>query len=133
MVRYYGWYSNVARGKRQKLGEDGTIPHIIESDSPSAASRKSWARLIQKIYEVDPLICPKCRGAMRIISFIEDREIIKTILSYLGLWLIRSKPPAKAHAPPARKFAVDGSCHSAFPDHTAQGDPNDSGDAYIAT
>jgi hypothetical protein len=64
MVRYYGWYSNVARGKREKLGEDDAIPHIIESDSPSAASRKSWARLIQKIYEVDPLICPKCRGNM---------------------------------------------------------------------
>jgi hypothetical protein len=91
-------YSNVARGKRQKLGEDGAIPHIIESDRPSTAFRKSWARLIQKIYEVDPLICPKCRGTMRIISFIEDREVIKTILIYLGLWLIRSRPPAKVHA-----------------------------------
>jgi hypothetical protein len=23
--------------------------------------RKNWARLIQKIYEVDPLVCPKCK------------------------------------------------------------------------
>jgi hypothetical protein len=36
------------------------------------AFRKSWARLIQKIYEADPLVCPKCQGSMRIISFIED-------------------------------------------------------------
>jgi hypothetical protein len=98
MVRYYGWYSNVARGKIQNLGEDGAIPPIIESDSPPAAFRKRWARLIQKTDEVDPLICPKCRGTIRIISFIEDREVIKTILSYLGLWLIRSRPPTKAHA-----------------------------------
>jgi hypothetical protein len=62
MVRYYGWYSNVARGKRQKLGEDGATPHVIESDRSAAAYRKSWARLIQKIYEVYPLICPKCQG-----------------------------------------------------------------------
>ena len=68
MVRYYGWYSNVTRGKRQKRAEDDAVPHIIESDRSPAACRKSWARLIQKIYEVDPLICPKCRGNMRIIS-----------------------------------------------------------------
>jgi len=29
---------------------------------------------------------------MRIISFIEDREAIKTILKHLGLWLVKSKP-----------------------------------------
>jgi hypothetical protein len=50
MVRYYGWYSNVSRGKRRKRIEDGTIPHIIESDRSAAACRKNWARLIQKIY-----------------------------------------------------------------------------------
>jgi len=59
MVRYYGWYSNVARGKRQKFAEDNAIPYIIESDKSPAAYRKSGARLIQKIHEVDPLICPK--------------------------------------------------------------------------
>jgi hypothetical protein len=26
MVRYYGYYSNVSRGKRQKEGSDGVIP-----------------------------------------------------------------------------------------------------------
>jgi hypothetical protein len=62
MVRYYGYYSNVSRGKRRKEAEDGTVPHIIESDMSSAASRKSWARLIQKIYEVDPLIFPNSKN-----------------------------------------------------------------------
>jgi hypothetical protein len=49
---------------------------------------------------------------MRIISLIEDREVIKTILKHLGLWLIRSKPPAKAHSPPSREYAADGSCQA---------------------
>jgi hypothetical protein len=31
------------------------IPNIMESNTSSTASRKNWARLIQKIYEVDPL------------------------------------------------------------------------------
>ncbi|MEN8780333.1 MAG: hypothetical protein ABF292_04415, partial [Desulfobacterales bacterium] len=44
---------------------------------------------------------PKCQGKMRIISWIEDEEVIKKILKHLGLWLPkRSPPPARAHAPP---------------------------------
>jgi len=56
MVRYYGWYSNVSRGKRQKEGSDDAIPCILEPQGNEKAFRKSWARLIQKIYEVDPLV-----------------------------------------------------------------------------
>jgi hypothetical protein len=32
----------------------------------------------------------KCFESMRIVSFTEDREAIRTILNHLGLWLIRS-------------------------------------------
>jgi hypothetical protein len=37
---------------------------------------QNWGCLIQKLYEVDPLLCPKCWGTMKIISFIEDLDII---------------------------------------------------------
>jgi len=87
MVRYHGYYSNVLRGKRRNEVEENTIPHIMEFNTSSLACRKSWAKLIQKIYEADPLICLKCRGSMRIISFIEDRDVTKTILNHLGLWI----------------------------------------------
>ena len=70
MVRYHGYYSNVSRGKLQKEGLDEAISCILEPQGNENAFRKSWARLIQKIYEVDPLIRPKCQGTMRIISFI---------------------------------------------------------------
>jgi len=30
MVRYYGYYSNVSRGKRQKEGNEDAIPCILE-------------------------------------------------------------------------------------------------------
>jgi len=132
MVRYYGWYSNVSRGKRQKSTEDHTVPNIIESDRAPAACRKSWARLIQKIYEVDPLTCPICRGTMRVISTIEDQEVIKSILNHLGLWIAGSRPRAKAHAPPVRAYVADGSCSTGLPDNTC-GDPCYSWDTYITT
>jgi len=91
MVRYYGHYSNVSRGKRQKEGSDDAIPCILEPQGNVKAFRKSWSRLIQKIYEVDPLVCPKCQGTMRIISFIEDPSVIRDILNHLGLWLHHQK------------------------------------------
>ncbi len=50
--------------------------------------------------EVDPLTCPKCSGSMRILSFIEDEEVIKKILKHLGLWDIKTRPPPMASAPP---------------------------------
>ncbi len=59
MVRYYGYYSNVSRGKRRKQDQDEWIPCILEPVESSKDYRKNWARLIQKIYEVDPLTCPK--------------------------------------------------------------------------
>ncbi len=37
---------------------------------------------------------------MRIISWIEDEEVIKKILKHLGLWLPKRSPPPKANAPP---------------------------------
>ena len=77
MVRYYGYYSNVSRGKRKKQGQEQCIPCILEPDESSREYRKNWARLIQKIYEVDPLTCPKCHGRMRVISVIEDQDVIK--------------------------------------------------------
>jgi len=100
MVRYYGCYSNVSRGKRKKQDQDGLIPSILEPDGSSKEYRKNWARLIQKIYEVDPLTCPKCQGKMKIISFIEDEEVIRKILKHLGLWERKAQPPPKTSVPP---------------------------------
>jgi hypothetical protein len=59
MVRYYGYHSNVSRGKRQKEGSEEALPCILEPQGDEKTFRRNWARLIQKIYEVDSLICPK--------------------------------------------------------------------------
>jgi hypothetical protein len=58
MVRYYGYCRNVSRGKRKRLNQDEWIPCILEPERSSKEYRKNWTRLIQKIYEVDPLTCP---------------------------------------------------------------------------
>jgi len=106
MARYYGYYSNVSRGKRKKAGIDDKIPGILAPEQSNRASRRSWARLIQKIYEVDPLVCPKCSGNMKVIAFIEKPDVIKKILKHLGLWHVKRKPQPLAHGPPANQLPL---------------------------
>lgn len=106
MVRYDSYYSNVCRGRHRKAGQDTLIPCTLQVDEDLKAYRKNWARLIQKIYEVDPLSCPRCQGPMRIISFIKDDEIIEKILKHLGLWVVKPKVPPRANAPP-RQLEID--------------------------
>jgi hypothetical protein len=94
LVRYYGAYSNVSRGKRRRQDEVtiGAAPRDTEhatsvqadrDHSPDArALRRSWAQLIKRVYEVDPLVCPKCGGGMQIIAFIIDHDVVDAILRH---------------------------------------------------
>lgn len=94
LVRYYGYYSNKSRGLRKKADKD-RVSGLIETKISKKKFNRNWARLIQKIYNVDPLLCPECSGEMRIISFIEDKKTIKKILKHLNLWLPDNKSPPK--------------------------------------
>ena len=72
-----------------------------EEDTPFRKTcRSRWAALIKKVYEVDPLKCPKCSGRMRIISFIEAKDqmdVIEKILKHCKLWVepVERAPPKK--------------------------------------
>ncbi len=44
-------------------------------------------------------LCARCGGAMRIIAFIHQREVIEEILTHLRLW------PSPSHAPPPSAVA----------------------------
>lgn len=100
MVRYYGYYSNKSRGIRKKEARDDSEDVIIDETPVSKKMfRKNWARLIQKIYQVDPLLCKICKNEMRIISFIEKPDVIKKILQHLGLWDIRNTGPPEKPSP----------------------------------
>ena len=101
VVRYYGFYSKKSRGLRKKSGKDAIVPALIDSDLFRKAFNRTWARLIRKIYEVDPLTCPKCQGGMRVIAFIENSSLVRRILKQLGLW------DTRAHGPPSSKTADD--------------------------
>ena len=53
--------------------------------------RSAWARLLSKIYELDPFICPKCSSNMEIIAIIMNPGEIRKILQHLDK--IERSPP----------------------------------------
>ncbi len=69
---------------------------------PRAGSISTWAMLIKRVYEVDPLVCAKCGGTMKIISFIErcQQDVVERILRHCGLWEGPLRTLATARAPP---------------------------------
>ena len=73
LVRYFGWYSSRVRGDRARRqsgeGDSGAPRPEVRTDaehrddSPAARSRRrSWARLLRRIFEIDPLLCPRYGG-----------------------------------------------------------------------
>ena len=102
-MRYFGFYSNKSRGRRAKADADG--PHQQQATgSPSAsAARRRWAALIKRVWQVDPLRCPRCGSTMKIVSFIEatQPDVIDRILTHCGL---PQEPPRAPPQPPSPVF-----------------------------
>jgi hypothetical protein len=126
LVRYQGAYANTVRSiYRPEVGEPsaeiktvedsasedmstrvttGARGNSLDSSREDEASsfdmhrRRSWARLLRRIYEVDPLVCP-CGGELKIVSVITDPVVVDRILSHRKEK--RLKSPFAARAPPA--------------------------------
>lgn len=92
MIRYYGLYSNAHRGKMHKAGTQASHFPLIEVD-PTYAPSKGWAEMIRKVYEVDPMVCPRCGGTMKAIAFLTDYSVVDRIIDHLKLTFVAHKPP----------------------------------------
>jgi hypothetical protein len=110
LIRYYGAYSHRSRGARRvrEVSEAGTGTVSVDAatdadadsdDSPPTKSRASWARLLRSIYEVDPLLCPRCNGPLELLSVLVDPKVVDAILRHLDI----TDQPTSVHArdPPA--------------------------------
>ncbi len=97
---HYGAYSN--RTRNALTQNDGsqtgvTVPEPPEPDFdiPSSPGRASWARLIRKVFEVDPLLC-KCGAEMKIIAVLTDPKVVDRIILHLQ----QTDPATAPRAPP---------------------------------
>ena len=53
----------------------------------------SWARLISKVFQADPLVCKRCGGPLEIVAYITDSVAVRRILDHLDLGLLDKPPP----------------------------------------
>jgi hypothetical protein len=103
LIRRYGLYASRTRGIWKELpgviehapekwkqretetnneAEDSTAD-LQENEIDHPTQKQAWARLLAKVYEIDPMICPHCGGEMKIIAVIQDTKEIKKIISHL--------------------------------------------------
>ena len=104
MQRYYGWYASRTRGTRRRQANhaaEAPVEIVDPVDWSLRAARFRWAELLRRIFEVDPLACPRCRGLMRLVAVITDPAVITRILAH------RARPrdhvPRSRSPPPRRR------------------------------
>jgi len=129
LVRYYGVHSNRSRKIwRRRITEEedrrSPGPHRRfewaepresslppnEAGTPAPTShRASWARLLKKIFEVDPLLCPQRKVPLQLVSVITEPEVVDKILAHRkragaeNRALFRQRAPPQESDPARRK------------------------------
>lgn len=100
-IRRYGLYASRTRGKwiehpeivkyapngwianQQESFSEEDFPDETECNISSKACKRAWARMLVKIYEINPFTCPRCGSEMKVIAVIRDTSEIKKILKHL--------------------------------------------------
>ena len=73
-------YSSRARGTWKDRPQVGPLHRHVSTPS----SRKAWARLLAKVYELDVMACPQCGSRMAVIAVILDPAEIRKIINCLA-------------------------------------------------
>jgi len=66
-------------------------PGMIEEELQPILS-KGRAEIIRKVYEVDPMLCPRCGATMKVIAFLTDYGVLDRIISHLKLPFVTDRP-----------------------------------------
>jgi hypothetical protein len=86
--------------ERSTPGESGSPQSDRSCDAPprGTSRRNRWALLLQRVFDIDALTCPRCGSTLRLIAAIEDPAVARKILECLGL---------PARAPPLEPASAD--------------------------
>ncbi len=53
---------------------------------------QGWAEMIRKVYEVDPMVCPKCGSRMKVVAFLTEHAVVDRIIDHLKLTFVAERP-----------------------------------------
>jgi hypothetical protein len=106
LVTYHGvlapnaaWRARVtpppsSTGTPPSCKKHGKTP-LHETSAPERARRYTWAELLKRVFKLDLLQCPFCKGRWKLIAFITEAPVIRAILECLDL---PSEPPVLSPA-----------------------------------
>ncbi len=98
IVRYApeSWKQSHPEGQNQITNIKTEGDELVPPDAWNKLRRQSWARLLQKVYEVDPFKCSKCGGTMHVVAVIEDPVELHKIIEWAQTNQIRGPPVVSA-------------------------------------
>ena len=96
-VSYKGAPDSFAVVRRTALCQQE--PDHVLASCDHDTSRIAWAKLLARVGEEFPLVCPNCGGDIGLISFITQPETIRKVLTHLGEPLV-PPPVSPARGPP---------------------------------
>jgi hypothetical protein len=70
----------------------------IGLDEDLRPRRMSWAELMKRVFSLDVLECPECKGRMKVIATITDPEVVRKFLASIDL--PTQLPPMERARPP---------------------------------
>jgi hypothetical protein len=92
LIRFFGLYFSRSRwrwpdwehlSRHAHEGSDAEpSPQPSCPSVPESSCRSAWAKLIAKVYEVDPLVCARCGSRMRVLAVNTDAAEVKKILRH---------------------------------------------------
>lgn len=88
-TRYHGLWAAHAKGRDEVTPKSEETEKNNEDASSENCKHKTkrykWARLLARVFAVDVLQCPKCKGQMQRVAFITEPLAIRKILKSVGL------------------------------------------------
>jgi hypothetical protein len=122
ITRYYGMFAPAASLRLRAIPEaEASSPPLhpgcqsgVGAPAPDPAKTKKkpgcqprnfpWAQLMERVFELDVLACPRCGGRMRILAAIDSPDAIQKILTCLDL-PTRAPPIAPPVSDPEKAYA----------------------------
>ncbi len=87
-----GWKKQ--HGLAVQVYDAENLDPLSDTESVEASAyKKAWARLLLKVYKIDPFICPRCGSEMKVLAIILKPQEIKRILHHL---VKQGRPPPGA-------------------------------------
>ena len=69
----------------RSAGDSRSADHLDTVADRTRSRRLPWAELLQRVFSVDALRCPRCGVPMHLIAAIDDSRVARKILACLGL------------------------------------------------